>query len=1348
MAVPTQPPLLRETHRNSYLFSNYYLNERLTHRDDWALDEAETRAAFEALRQQWRDFSANGTHAKLNESQTEQRWVRPVLEALGHRYAVQVALATPRQTRFPDYLLFIDDAARARAEYQSNQAPLTEADLASALAVADAKRWDRPLDKATKVQGDDVDTQISATPSVQIDFYIRHSGLDWGVLTNGHEWRLYHKATSKKLDVFYAVDLPALLEQGDLDAFKYFYRFFRQAAFLPDANGNCWLDRIRERSDTYERGVSDGLKRQVYNALTDLAQGFLDFPANGLHPTLATRKEIYDNSLIVLYRLLFILYAEARNLLPVDASAGGNVVYRDEYSFQHIKEEVVAQIKLGKTGVATRSSVWNGLVELWETIDRGDPNLDVPAYNGGLFKPQNHPFLQRYRVGDSHLISAIDKLARVEDPETGLRVFVDYRDLEIRHLGSIYEGLLEYNLAVDANGCVDLLTDKGERKATGSYYTPDYIVQYIVEQTVGPVLDEILEAVTGSAGDKVGADVDFDAGVELARRALQINVLDPAMGSGHFLVAATDYIARWLVEWGATPTPSQPSPQREMFAPHPRPLSHPGRGESLAPFSHPGRRAGDEGAFGLPQKVSSRQPHDGEGVSSALAYWRRRVAQACIYGVDLNPLAVELAKLALWLTTVAQDKPLSFLDHHLRCGNSLIGARLDELTLGVPQQSSSRKSKEKKAHAAGQMTMLDDSAFVGSLRTATRWMGDIEGLSGETLAEVREAEQIYQQTVRDATRTLRTIADVWTAQHFGLSEDVTYLQSLSRHLLHPGGISLPRYESTVQQARDLASQHRFFHWELEFPEVFFDEEGQPLGEDAGFDAVVGNPPYVRQEQLAESKAWFAENYADVYAGTADLFIYFFAEGYRLLRDQARLAYISSNSWLRANYATALRGFLRSETTLETLVDLGDNRIFEEAPDVYPAIPVVRHAAPPSNHAARAATFRRREGIDDFARQLADKFLPVTIYDQPDSGWQLDDRERAVFAKLMARGTPLEEVVGGRIYRGVLTGLNDAFIVDSATRERLVSEDPASGDLIKPLLRGADLRPWYQASQGEWLIVIPSGWTAKKFGRLPEEQAWQRLATGYPAVAAHLLPFAERARKRHDKGEFWWELRSCDYYDAFDEPKIFWPDIGKIPRFGWDEENTHINNTAYFTPGANLYLLGVLGSRATWFAISKISQPLGERAGLQRYRLFTQFMGRLPIPSPRIEQKQLISDLAIQLTEQAAARYKLHEQMRRRFVEDLREERGKLNNRLTAWWQLDFPALRREAQKAFKRDIPLAERDDWSAYLASQRQSHERLTAEIVRLETALNQQVYELFGLSKEEIEIVEKSTKYPYGAT
>ncbi|HEX8681544.1 MAG TPA: N-6 DNA methylase [Ardenticatenaceae bacterium] len=885
--APKQLPLELPPHRNHYLFSGYYLDNRVQERPEWQAADAEAQAALATLTALWQQIRPETRN--LNESQTEQQWIQPALDALGHRnsYNVQVSIETSRGTKKPDYIFYPGPEHLKAAQQRGGV--FAESDLVPALAVGDAKAWGRSLDVAAK-GARTLEQEISANPSVQIDFYIRHTGRPWGILTDGQYWRLYHRDTSKKLDVYYEVDLLALLEAGDLNAFKFFYLFFRRDAFTTG-----WLQAVLDESHSYERGVSKNLRDQVYEALRELAQGFLDYTPNGLQPTPETLRAIYDNSLIVLYRLLFILYAESRDLLPLKE----NAAYRESYSLDAIKNRIARDEQQGRRAVPSVASLWAELRGLWTVLNEGNAHLGVPAYNGGLFNPERHPFLEQHRVGDAHLRAAIDGLARVLDPETGRREFVDYRDLEVRHLGSIYEGLLEYNLQVGEDRRVALLTDKGERKATGSYYTPDYIVQYIVEQAVGPLLDALEEQHQPEGSD--------EGKVNFARAVLNLNVLDPATGSGHFLVAATDFIARRLVE----------------------------------------------------QEVDTTQGLEGE---AALNYWRRRVVQSCIYGVDLNPLAIELAKLSLWLNTVARDKPLSFLDHHLRAGNSLVGARVADLGIGGPPQSKKKKPtrkqerEQREALEAGQQSMLEDEVFLSAIRDATGFMEQIEALRSDTLDEVHEAERIYREQVRAHTAKYRALADVWTARHFGLGLDDTLWAGLVQHTLR-GGFDLPRYAEAKEQARAVAGQHRFFHWELEFPEVFFNERGQVDEQTSGFDAVIGNPPYVRQEQLSPLKPYFAQTYENVYSGTADLFVYFFGQGLRLLRQDARLSYISSNSWLRANYATSLRAYLRSEITVETLVDLGDNRVFADAPDVYPAIPVVRRTLPPVDYVAQAAILR-------------------------------------------------------------------------------------------------------------------------------------------------------------------------------------------------------------------------------------------------------------------------------------------------------------------------------------------------------------------------------------------------------
>jgi hypothetical protein len=359
------------------------------------------------------------------------------------------------------------------------------------IAVGDAKRWDRNLDMPVK---EGADALSNKNPSYQIAFYMQQSGATWGILTNGRVWRLYHKDTAHRLDRFYEVDLVALAEAGDAEAFLYFVAFFSRTGF---DDGPLGLAEILRASTDYARAVGESLKAQVYDALRHLAQGFLDYPANRLSTDPATLKQIYDNSLIVLYRLLFVLYAEARELLPVRESSD----YLEEYSLKSLSREIARRVTAGTKLLPTTSRLWPRLRDLFGIIHAGSPPLKVATFNGGLFDPARHPFLEQHGVGDAHLQQALDRLARVDGQ------FIDYRDLAERHLGTIYEGLLEYHLEPierESEWTVAIVNDKGERHRTGSYYTPDFVVQYIVDQTLGPVLRRAVDGKTTDA-EKVQA---------------------------------------------------------------------------------------------------------------------------------------------------------------------------------------------------------------------------------------------------------------------------------------------------------------------------------------------------------------------------------------------------------------------------------------------------------------------------------------------------------------------------------------------------------------------------------------------------------------------------------------------------------------------------------------------------------------------------------------------------------------------------------------------------------------------------------------------------------------------------
>lgn len=760
MSDSEQLGLSTPSHYNQHLFSDHYLDEVLPRNSHWRTLEEKARSVMKEVAGIFQEFIPSD-----NERQTEDGLVLPILELLGHTFELQPSLKTSEGANKPDYVFYQDEQG-----VKSHKKKTLTDNLPNegGIAIGDAKYWNRPLDIAIKQKS--ADSLSNKNPSYQISFYMRNSGVTWGILTNGKRWRLYHRDTSHKLDHFYEVDIEELVLSGKPEHFLYFYAFFRREAF---DEGPLSIAEILKESIDYASSIGNSLKDQVYDALRHIAQGFLEYPANGLHPDPDTLKAVHDNSLILLYRLIFLLYAEARGLLPIRE----NPQYREIYSLDALKKFIAREADYGRRYLPNSEKFWVHLKGLFEYINEGSSPLEIATYNGGLFDPEKHEFLTRYTVGDRHLLQAIDKLSRVN------RKFVDYRDLAIQHMGTIYEGLLEYRLQAlekpEDGWDIELVNDKGERKVTGSYFTPDPIVKYIVEHSLGPVLKRAVKGKEDDAGK--------------LQAVLQTNVLDPAMGSGHFLVEATEYVARFLVDLALTPD------QR------------------------------------------NREEAD-------LAFWKRRVAQSCIYGVDLNPLAVELAKLSLWLTTVAKDRPLSFLDHHLRPGNSLVGARLQHLNL-VDASKRNRRSKDKRefdsAQANGQGALLTDSDFTQRVSKAVGFMNFIEDSDAIDVVQVKAQGQAYLELRKQLGDEYGKRLNLVTADQVGMEIEPKHRELLPGYLAIRSGYPVQELESIMDQANEMAEREHFFHWELEFPEIYFDQFGRPLGENGGFDAVIGNPPWER-----------------------------------------------------------------------------------------------------------------------------------------------------------------------------------------------------------------------------------------------------------------------------------------------------------------------------------------------------------------------------------------------------------------------------------------------------------------------------------------------------------------------
>ena len=457
--MATQTKLEHLTNRD--LFSNYYLENLLLESDTWtSVDEDEIKKIFEEIQELYEDNK--DLLYGCNESDVRRWFIEPILKELGFFIATEEPI--PDSGKQPDFALFKEEKDLDEGFEQKEDGELYD----YATSLAEAKRWGRDLDKRGGVRD-------FTNPSHQVYVYLQDTPVDWAILTNGKQWRLYYTETSHKLDSYYEIDLPSILERDDaLEAFKYFYLLFRRGAFVKDKRKECFLDKVYDKSNLFSQELGEDLKENIYEAIRLLSEGFLEFPDNDLDPE-DDLDLIHDSSLIYLYRLIFVLYAESegRDLLNT-----GNRIYNENYSLNTLKQEVCENLEESDTKYTDwRGKIWDRLEELFVLIDKGSENqgiprdeLYIPAYNGGLFRTEideetskENEFLQNNKVGDSYLAEVIDLLTRHESKNGEGRVFVDYSSLDIRHLGSIYEGLLEYHLNVASEEMIAVKEDKEEK---------------------------------------------------------------------------------------------------------------------------------------------------------------------------------------------------------------------------------------------------------------------------------------------------------------------------------------------------------------------------------------------------------------------------------------------------------------------------------------------------------------------------------------------------------------------------------------------------------------------------------------------------------------------------------------------------------------------------------------------------------------------------------------------------------------------------------------------------------------------------------------------------------------------
>jgi hypothetical protein len=366
-----------------------------------------------------------------------------------------------------------------------------------------------------------------------------------------------------------------------------------------------------------------------------------------------------------------------------------------------------------------------------------------------------------------------------------------------------------------------------------------------------------------------------------------------------------------------------------------------------------------------------------------------------------------------------------------------------------------------------------------------------------------------------------------------------------------------------------------------------------------------------------------------------------------------------------------------------------------------------------------------------------------------AAWQLEGVEAAALrTKLTLGHATLKQVVGSPLY-GIKTGLNEAFVIDRATRDRLVLADVASTPLFKPFLKGDDIERWRVESQDLWLILMPKGWTRVAMGAADSEAsdadaAWAWLQKHHSALADWLAPFAQAAARRSDQGDYWWELRACAYYEQFEKPKIYYPDICVAPSFCLDSQGRLAGNTGYFLPVGDGWLVALMNARVLWFLIAGMSTHI--RGGYRR--MFTQHIETLPIPAATLAQQAELGALADAAAQTAEQRLTAQRDVARRMTDLLPSPPPKgaqtsLGDKLNQWWLLpDFKAFQAEVVKRFKADIPLRQRNDWQALFEQEKTRIQQLSANLAAAERSIDSIVYDLFDLSAAEITLIERALR------
>jgi len=645
------------------------------------------------------------------------------------------------------------------------------------------------------------------------------------------------------------------------------------------------------------------------------------------------------------------------------------------------------------------------------------------------------------------------------------------------------EDIQEDNKTLINASVLGLIFEKINGYKDGSIFTPGFVTMYMSRETIRKAVLQKFNELKGwncKTFEELKEDIleEIKSGNRKEVRKLtnkiinSLRVIDPAVGSGHFLVSVLNELIAIKNEL------------KILVDADFEPLSN-----YLVEVVNDELIVTDEDGILFQYNPNSKES---QRVQETLFREKQTIIENCLFGVDINPNSVKICRLRLWIELLknayyknpTELETLPNIDINIKCGNSLVS----RFAIDADLKQALKKSK---------WTIDGYRVAVATYRNAQdkEQKREMERLIATIKSDFRsEIETPFKKKMSDARGKAEALAmKILNLKTFGEKADKKLLSDHEKALQALTQLETERDEIIANKVYENA-----FEWRFEFPEVLNDE-----GDFKGFDVVIGNPPYIRQEAFADLKNYLLAAFTETGTGTADLFVYFVEQAFKILKPQGEFSFIIPNKWMRAGYGKKLRTFIASHQ-IHQLIDFGDLPVFEEA-TTYPNIIQLKKAKPVNTFkACQVTTLQFSNGLKNY---LLEHNIEVNLDELSPEGWTLSDSKiQALLNKIKSKGVPLGNYVGGKIFYGIKTGYNEAFVIDKETRARLIAEDPKSAEVIKPFLAGREIKRYQTPVPEKFLILFPKGFTIKKnlpdtdpyflaeppprYGAMPFDDAWE------------------------------------------------------------------------------------------------------------------------------------------------------------------------------------------------------------------------------------------------------------------